>query len=92
MARIPVVKKRLDISGTCPFCGSDEISETGYRFFVDELEIDCFCVQCHSKFNEVYDVKYNHTEWIKSPEEDDDDDRFVGDPEVKDPIINSEED
>lgn len=77
MARIPVVKKRFDVSGICPFCGSDEISETGTRLFVDELEVDCFCVKCHSKFKELYNVKYNHTEWIKPLEENDDDDETV---------------
>ena len=77
-----VKKKRFDVSGICPFCGSAEISETGSRLFVDELEVDCFCVQCHSKFKEVYNVKYDYTEWIELPEEDDKD-GFVGEPEVK---------
>lgn len=92
MSRIPIVKKRFDVSGTCPMCGSDKISETDSRLFVDELEVDCFCVQCHFHFREVYDVKYNHTKWKKPPKEDYDDDGYVWEPEVKDPMVNSEED
>ena len=88
----PLVKRRMSTSGTCPMCGSDKISETDSRLFVDELEVDCFCMQCHSHFKEVYDVKYNHTQWKKPPEEDDDDDGYVWEPEVKDPMVNSEED
>lgn len=54
------IKKCL---GTCPNCGSENITYTDGYVQDEDYVYDCMCDDCEQEFTEYYDIIYSETRW-----------------------------